>query len=61
MGGSIIINVFIYTKNCGSLVTSLVGSKANIVNSHNNLFEVYTHSGGSTGIFSGGLYAFYWF
>ena len=47
MGGSIIINVLVYTKNGGSPITSSIGLKTNIVDSPKNLFNVYTPSGGT--------------
>ena len=46
MGGSIIINVLVYTHNVGPPVTSLIYLKSNISDSLNNLFDFCTPSGG---------------
>ena len=61
MGGSIIIKVLVYTNVFGSTVMSSTGFKINIGDSPNDLFEVYTPSGGSPVRFSNGLYTFWIF
>ena len=48
MGGSPILNVFIYTHNVGSTVTSKIGIQTSVGGSPKNLVKVYTPGGGST-------------